>query len=252
MPLPKVQFGSLAFTDASYPEIISYIQEALKEKKPLKVTGLTLKGYLLSLFSKKRKKYLQEFDMLIPEGVFLLKQIRRVYPQYRLFLKEGMDLITPFLKKYEEKSIRLMFLGGSESGIKKLKINLNNSFPDLHFIGPYSENFAHDNTKNILMMLNKGEVDLLYVGLGRGSDEKWVFDNLKDLDSKVVVCVADRIKAMAGDKKDIPYSYRVRDREFLYFLKRKPWKVFDVFLWLFLYINVAFFKIKLKKLNKKA
>lgn len=248
----KILFLKLSFTNLSYLEIIHLIQERVKNKKALKVTTVNLKMLIKAIFNKKLRDVINSFDIIVPVGVFLNAQIKKVYPDFRYQLEKGGDFITPFFHLYHENSsVNFMIFGGKQSNISKMRRNLNTSFPGIKLIGLYSDEFVSTRLDDVRAMVKKGDLGLIYLGLGRSRDEWWVHQNQDILTHNVTICVNNSVRIMTGEIKDVPYFYKENNKEFLYYLKGNPFRIFHFFVWTWIMWKTFFFKRKVKKMQKK-
>ena len=82
--------------------------------------------------------------------------------------------------------------------------------------------------------------DILFVAFGHGKQEKWIYENLKDLPGvKVAMGVGGAFDFVSGNKKRAPKWMRVIGLEWLYRLIHEPnnlgriWKATVIFIYYF-------------------
>jgi len=110
----------------------------------------------------------------------------------------GVDFMLDICKLAQEKDKSVYFLGaGSKEVIEKLVKNIEQQFPNLKVVGFHPGNnitIEQYNNRTILS-LNKEQnndliadiimtqPDILFVAFGHGKQEKWIYENLKDMPS---------------------------------------------------------------------
>jgi exopolysaccharide biosynthesis WecB/TagA/CpsF family protein len=252
MEIKKVPFLKINVVDLSFTDIIRLVKEKVEKKESLTLTTINLRTLVKTFFSRKLRNIYNNMDVVVPVGIFLNAQIRRVYPSFHYKPQEGRDFITPFFNAYHQSQLNFMIFGSSYSNnVKRMSLNLHTSFPGIKLIGIYSKQFFKYNAENVKSMVKKGDVGIIFLGLGSPYDEKWVCENKDILKNTVSICVNDSVEVMAGERKDIPYSYRERNREFLYHLKMNPLRIFDFVAWFWISFKTFFFKRKVKRMQKK-
>jgi N-acetylglucosaminyldiphosphoundecaprenol N-acetyl-beta-D-mannosaminyltransferase len=161
-------------------------------------------------------------------------------------------MITPLIREYHPFRVNFVLLGGSLQGLNRLSINLKASFPELKIIGTYPRFFLEQKPEDIKTIIRKSEPHVFFVGIGEGDDEIWIEENRELIPKTVAIGVNKQIEIMCHDIPDIPFRYKANNREFVYRLKRKPYRIFDLFIWVFVWGRWRWFLYKLKKTRKGA
>ncbi|HCL57536.1 MAG TPA: hypothetical protein DHW82_11085 [Spirochaetia bacterium] len=246
----QLDFCHLKITDIGFDELMGMVQENIKERRFLSITKLTVKLFIKSLFNKKLRAYLNQIDIVIPKSRLLYNLIKKTYPSYQFTLNDGKDFMTPLFKEYHMFSVHFILLGGSSIGLNKLLVNLRNSFHELKIIGTYPKVLLKNRPEETKTVIKKSSPHVLFIGLEEGKEEEWVLENRDILSKTVVFCVNHQIEVMCNDKKDIPFRYKMKNQEYLYHLKEKPYRIFDIFVWGLVYLKWLFFNIKKNKKEK--
>ncbi len=246
----KVQFCHIEFTDISFDEYMEVVDKHVKERKHLTISLLTLKNFVKSIFNKELKEALQKIDILIPTGKFLYGLVKKTFPGYQFPIEQTKDLITPFIKKYHAFPINFILMGGNLPGLNKLGINLKASFSQLKIIGAYPKLFLENKQDDVKTIIKKSEAHIFFVGIGEEKEQKWITENGEILPKTVSICVNRQIDVMCDEEKDIPFKFKMKNKEFIYILSKKPYRVFDFFVWAFVWVKWKLFLHKKKKENK--
>ncbi len=244
----KKSFCHLKITDLTFEDLLDKIDEKIKSREKLTVSLLTLKTFVKSIFNEKLRESLNNMDILIPAGKFLYSLVKKTYPNYSFDIQYTKDLITPLIKKYHPFLVNFSFLGGNMPGLNKLGINLKASFSQLKIIGAYPTIYLDNNEPDVKTILKKSEPHVFFLGIGEERELPWLHKNAAEtLPKTVSICVNRQIDIMCEKKRDIPYKYKVVNKEFNYILIRKPYRVLDVFILGFVWIKWKLFIRKKKK-----
>ncbi len=152
------------------------------------------------------RESLENTDYLVLDGVyfglaaFFLhgKSIKR---------NQGPDLFDYYIKKMDEMSGRVFFLGSTEETLGKIKERASLLYPNVH-VGTYSPPFKpvfseNDNSK-MIEQINSFKPDIVFVGMTAPKQEKWGYENKDRIDAKLTCCVGAVFDWFAGNEKTIP------------------------------------------------
>lgn len=251
MHLKQKLFCHLKITDISFEEMMELIDKKIKARERLLITRLTVKNFVKSLFNPALRDALRHMDIVVPSSKFLFRLVKKIYPDYQFTLEHTKEFITPLIHKYHQFLVNFVILGGNMAGLNKLAINLKASFPGLKLIGTYPKLFLERREEDIQTVLRKSEPHVFFIGLGEDMEQLWLHNNKNIFPKTVCICVNKQINVMCHEESDIPYRYKVQNKEFLYLLQRKPYRVFDFFVWLPVWFQFGKFKHKLRKKAKR-
>lgn len=160
-------------------------------------------------------------NMLIADGagvVLASKILRRSVPEK----VSGVDLVVEVFRTYAEKGIRC-FLFGSKPGIAETAAeNIKRDYPGVLIAGCRNGFFTPDQTEEIIEEINASKPDLLLVALGAPKQEKWIYDHMNQLNTKVCMGVGGTIDILSGYVPLAPDFFRRNGLEWLYRLVREP------------------------------
>jgi N-acetylglucosaminyldiphosphoundecaprenol N-acetyl-beta-D-mannosaminyltransferase len=169
----------------------------------------------------------------------------------------GVDFVYQLceLAQKENKSIYLLGAGSNEI-LKKTAENLKQQFPQLKIAGFHPGpqiNFLMIEDKRTIIPEQNGNdqaiheiimtaPDILLVAFGHNKQEKWIFENIKNLPSvKIAMGVGGTFDYISGVVRRAPCFMRKLGLEWLYRLIRQPsrltriWKATVVFVGLYIY-----------------
>ena len=182
-------------------------------------------------------------DVLIPDGVSIVKACRRIkaksQPKERI---AGWDLFEFEMSKLEKKGGTVMFMGSSQKVLDLIVKRAAKVYPHLKVVTyspPYKPEFSDEDNTAIIEDSNNANPDLLWIGMTAPKQEKWTYSHWKDLN---IHCHVGTIGAVfdffAGTVERAPIWWQEHGLEWLYRLLKEPkrmWRRYIIgntlFLW---------------------
>ena len=182
-------------------------------------------------------------DVLIPDGVSIVKACRRIkaksQPKERI---AGWDLFEFEMSKLEKKGGTVMFMGSSQKVLDLIVKRAAKVYPHLKVVTyspPYKPEFSDEDNTAIIEAINNANPDLLWIGMTAPKQEKWTYSHWKDLN---IHCHVGTIVAVfdffAGTVERAPIWWQEHGLEWLYRLLKEPkrmWRRYIIgntlFLW---------------------
>lgn len=182
-------------------------------------------------------------DVLIPDGVSIVKACRRIkaksQPKERI---AGWDLFLFEMSKLEKKGGTVMFMGSSQKVLDLIVKRAAKVYPHLKVVTyspPYKPEFSDEDNTAIIEAINNANPDLLWIGMTAPKQEKWTYSHWKDLN---IHCHVGTIGAVfdffAGTVERAPIWWQEHGLEWLYRLLKEPkrmWRRYIIgntlFLW---------------------
>ena len=157
----------------------------------------------------------------------------------------GSDLFFELCALASAKGYTFYFLGSTEEGLNKIRVNLKVDFPDLKIAGmyspPYRDQFSERENNDILRKINEIKPDVLWVGMTAPKQEKWIYHNLDQLNIKAAIGVGAVFDFVAGTVQRAPVWMQKMGMEWLFRFIQEPrrmWKRYlignTIFIWLVL------------------
>jgi N-acetylglucosaminyldiphosphoundecaprenol N-acetyl-beta-D-mannosaminyltransferase len=158
------------------------------------------------------KEILNSADIAIPDGSKLIWASKNA-------IKEkvtGVDLMESLCEVCERKSLTVGLIGGHEKIALRTAECLNKSMPKLKIKTweEPSQDVRH--------------VDVLFVALGMGKQEKWIFNNKNMLEKngvRLAMGVGGAFDYISGAVPRAPKFMRNHGLEWLFRLIRQPWRI---------------------------
>jgi N-acetylglucosaminyldiphosphoundecaprenol N-acetyl-beta-D-mannosaminyltransferase len=161
-------------------------------------------------------------------GVVIAGWLTRQYLPCRI---TAIDIFHQLCDMWQNKGIRLYFLGASEQNIEKATTNLKAAHPNLMIAGYHHGYFKSDSEElEIIHDIDSKSPDILLVGLGAPLQEEWVHGNLNNLNTRVCWCVGGLFDLLSGNLKRGPKFLHQNNFEWLCRLLITPKKVWKRYL----------------------
>jgi N-acetylglucosaminyldiphosphoundecaprenol N-acetyl-beta-D-mannosaminyltransferase len=181
------------------------------------------------------RKVLNSGDLNVCDGA----GIQFVAPQ-KIERIPGVDFMLAICRLAEQHHKSVFLLGSKKQAVVDKAIeNLQKEFPRLQLAGTSGPDiqeqggkiFIDDNEqKSLVEYVKKNEPDILFVALGMGKQEKWIYENLATLPSvKVAMGVGGSFDFISGRIKRAPLLMRKLRLEWLYRLIQEPKRLGRIF-----------------------
>ncbi len=145
-------------------------------------------------------------------------------------LVTGSDLFPALCQHAATKGHRIFFLGGLDGVAQKAADNLKAKYPAINVVGVYSPPFGFDknNEENnrIIEMINAARPHILFVGLGAPKQEKWVYNNIDQLNINIAIGIGASFDFVAGTIKRAPALVRKIGMEWFWRFSNEPRRLF--------------------------
>jgi len=155
------------------------------------------------------------------------------------------DFIYDVLAVAQEKGWSIYLLGGEQLVVEKTAENLKKQFPKLSIAG-YHHGFFLQN-KEVITKINRVKPTIILVGMGTPRQEKWIAENIDNVDAKVFWAVGALFDIISGRLKRAPFWMQRMGLEWLFRLFQEPKRLWKRYL----LGNVEFIYLVLKEVLKK-
>jgi len=169
------------------------------------------------------KNVLNSADMLVADGagVILSSKILNIKIPEKI---PGFDL-TNNTFNFKRNSKTKYFFFGSKPGIaEEAAKKVLSSSHNVEVVGCCSGYYTKEDESKIIDKINSSNAEILLVALGAPRQEKWIFENSKNLNVKICIGVGGTLDVLAGNVKLAPAFFRKYGLEWLYRLCKEPWR----------------------------
>ncbi|WP_294796161.1 WecB/TagA/CpsF family glycosyltransferase [uncultured Fenollaria sp.] len=142
----------------------------------------------------------------------------------------GYDTSIKILELMNEKHLSLFLLGAKPGIAEKAIEKINNDYPNIviagynngYFNGSHNDHASCDEEEALIQKINDSKTDAIFVGMGAGYQEKFIYYNKDKLKSKLAIANGGVIDVLAGNVKIAPAFIRKIGMEWLYRLIKEP------------------------------
>lgn len=242
--ISSIDLFGIKLKNISYTEILDSIQQAIQNRKQIKICYANVNSINFSIVNNKIKNLYSNFDIAHADGLGVFLATKILYGKGGLSYRvNGSDLYERLINDCKINNYKIFFFGDRTETLNHIIIN----HPQLNVVGTQS-GFEFDST-SVISYINQNDPDILFVGLGTPKQEEWIVQNNQELKVNVIISVGDGIKVFAGTKKRGPKFIQKLGLEwfvrFIYEPKRL-WKRYLIGIPLFI-LRVIRFKLTLNK-----
>lgn len=137
----------------------------------------------------------------------------------------GVEQMLAICKLCEEKGYSVYLLGSEGDVILKTVEKLEKLFPNLSIKGYHHGYFNSEEEQEIIEEIRMKRPDVLFVALGFGKQEKWIFHHLDQLRVPLSIGEGGSFDFISGKIKRAPDFMRKSGFEWLYRLVKQPWRI---------------------------
>lgn len=142
----------------------------------------------------------------------------------------GYDTSIKILELMNEKHLSLFLLGAKPGIAEKAIEKINNDYPNIviagynngYFNGSHNGHASCDEEEALIQKINDSKTDAIFVGMGAGYQEKFIYYNKDKLKTKLAIANGGVIDVLAGNVKIAPAFIRNIGMEWLYRLIKEP------------------------------
>ncbi|MCX7877157.1 MAG: WecB/TagA/CpsF family glycosyltransferase [Ignavibacteria bacterium] len=217
----KIQIGKLNINPLDYDSLLKIIRGAIEKIDKTSIAYANANSFNIAYCNAAFKENLNGFNVIHPDGIGIFIASRLLYGKYGFRSRfTGSDFYELLLREIRQYKWKIFLFGDSDITLKK--VQLRN--PDIQISG-YQNGFIYDSAK-LIEKINESTPDILFVGLPTPLQEKFVAENFNKIDTKVIICVGDGIKVLAGTKIRGPVIFRKLGLEWLVRLISNPFRYF--------------------------
>ena len=196
---------------------------SLQDRKLL-ITTLNAHSYNVSREDRDFEEALMNSDVLIPDGVSVVKAIRWITGQ-KLTKIAGADLFFFEMDRMQKCGGSVFFLGSSNDTLHKIAQRASKEYPSVRigtYSPPYKPEFTDADNTAITDAINSFAPQVLFVGMTAPKQEKWAYQHKQQLNTGHICCIGAVFDFYAGTVKRAPRWMISLGLEWLYRLVMEP------------------------------
>ncbi len=162
--------------------------------------------------------------MNVPDGIGIVYASR--------FTKEpikervaGYDMLLSVFDRIKDKDKTVYFFGSAPGIAERARAAIEERFPGIKIVGCADGYFDREKEKKIIADINEKRPDLLLVGIGFPRQEKWIYDNIGNLNIRTAVGVGGSFDGWCGNVPRAPQFFVDHGLEWFYRLMKQPSRI---------------------------
>lgn len=215
----RVEILGIRIDDVSLSQAVSIVVKWLQEDGQHYIVTPNPEFIVTAQNDLDFQEILNKADLAIPDGVGL-KITGRIKN-----ITTGVDLMEALCQKAAKSGWKIGLIGGRGGVVGRTSKKLKEKYFGLKVV--YAENgpeiSSKEDTLNTKYLIPN--TDLLFVALGMGKQEKFIYENLDKLHTKVAMGVGGAFDYISGNVKRAPVWIRKLGCEWLFRLIIQPWRI---------------------------
>ena len=220
---PEVSFFGIKISNRPLMENLKIAENFISSGKFHLV--VTLNGEMASkaFIDEKFLGILKQADLVIPDGIGIVWGARK-FKERIVYRIPGIEFGWSLLKLAGQKGYSVYFLGAKDIALKQALTQIRDSFPNLKISGWHSGYFDKKEESAIIKEIKEKKPDILFVGMGGGKQEKWIFAH-RDLNVPFTIGVGGSFDVWSGRIKRAPAFVQKVGLEWLYRMIIQPARI---------------------------
>lgn len=217
--MEKINILGAHVSNVTASEAADIILHRTKNKETTRV--FTPNSEIIENFRKDPKmlEILNSAELLTPDGIGVVIGSKILGTP----LKEraaGFDIANLLLDRARKDGLTFYFFGSKEEVGKLAKENVEKMYPGVKIVGTHSGYFSEND--DIASIIVEANPDIIFVCLGAGKQEKWIYDNAPRLSGKALLGIGGSLDVFAGTVKRAPDIFIKLNLEWFYRLIKQP------------------------------
>ena len=164
---------------------------------------------------------INQAELIIPDGFGIILTLKKLGINNIVQLP-GIEFSQGLIGKCAQKGYSVGFLGASKDVLNAAVKEFKSKYPDLNIVFCHDGYFGRDEEERIISELKYSRPNVLFVGLGVPSQELWIAEHKKILNSTLMVGVGGSFDVWSKKIKRAPALFRKFGLEWLYRLLNQP------------------------------
>lgn len=225
----KQPFMDIHVNNLSLQEAADAIERIIVEKHKAYVVEVNTDVMIKIEEDPYLKRITNEADLVLIDGqplVWIAKLHKRPIKEK----VSGSDLSLELCKRAADKGHKLVILGGKDGIAEQAKARMEAKYPGLQIVGTYAPPFGFEKDEQELSrireMISALQPDIVLACFGCPKQEKWIYENFRDIDAGVFLCAGATVDFLAGNVKRAPAWISRIGLEWFYRFLKEPKRLF--------------------------
>jgi len=228
----------------SSDDVEQIVEKLLVDGKTHHIMLISLKDLLKARFNSELRNNIESAALVLPISESIKKGAEILKREYIPELYFPFDFVIKLLGTIEKKGRTVYLAGGKRSALQITESNIKTSYPGMNIVGRCTGYFPKEMEKNIITAIKKSSPALLLAGTGLPGGRYWVTRNKSFFNPGLSLWIGKSFDIFAGRKKRPAKTSGGRFGEKLGKVFRQPWKILNVFIYLWYYMLIFIYKIR--------
>ncbi|NER80220.1 MAG: WecB/TagA/CpsF family glycosyltransferase [Leptolyngbya sp. SIO1D8] len=250
----KVDISGIRVDGYSFDEVIDLtINHVISERSPQYIVTPNAHHIITLQEDTYFQAVYKDSFLSVPDGVPLLWAAKFLGNPLKGRVN-GTDLFEQLCKVSAEKNLKIFLLGGRPGAADAAARVLQERHPNLKVVGTHCPPYGFETDPEELKLINSkikdADPDILFVGLGAPKQEKWIYENYKELNVPISVGIGVSFELVSNIVTRAPKLMQKLGLEWFFRLLMEPrrlWKRYVignvVFVWLIVKQRLSLLKI---------
>jgi len=223
--IPRRELLGVPFALTDYAEAVTAIDGMIERRERGYVCALAVHAVMTSRTDPELAAALRAATLCVPDGRPLVWALNALGERLtdRVY---GPELMARSCRRAAEAGHRVWLYGGSgESAVEALERSLRARYPGIDIAGRHARPrlpLSADEAREVAERIDGAAADVVFVGLGAPTQEKWMAHMRPRLEAPVLIGVGAAFDFLAGLKKQAPDWMQRRGLEWLFRLSQEP------------------------------
>ena len=154
------------------------------------------------------------------------------------------DFVIKLLALLERKNRSVYVIGSRPGTLQVAASNVRGSFPELHIVGRCAGYFERRDEDDIILAIRKAAPSLILAGNGLPGRDRWPHLHRQKFAEGLTLWCGACIEMFAGKRKRTSRELWGRGLDFVPILVRNPWRIYRLFVYFWLFIQVIYNRIR--------
>jgi exopolysaccharide biosynthesis WecB/TagA/CpsF family protein len=221
--------AGLPIVTASRQEFVKFIEDVCtgtnKPSSPFIVFEANGHGISMSILDKNFLFLLSQASAIVADGQSVVIGSKLFSPSTISERMAITDLITD-IPTLSDKPLKHFLLGGADRIAADCGDILQKRHANFLLSGTHKGHFTAADSKRIISYINDNNPDVLWVGLGKPTEQQWVIENRHEIHAKVIITCGGCFNYVTGAYGRAPKWMQSLGLEWLFRLAEDPKKLF--------------------------
>lgn len=207
----------------SEAEAIEWVAGAIAVGKPRTIASVNPERIMQARRQPELAQILRQADLALADGAGVIWAARRIGHPLPARVA-GVDFLEALAARGAREGWRFFFLGGRPGIGATAGAVLGQRYPGFSLVGTYSGSASPGDDEATTRAVRDSGAQLVFLAYGGGAEEAWLARNLARSGAIVGMGVGGAFDFISGRAQRAPRWMRDRGLEWLYRLRRQPWR----------------------------